>query len=628
MKLAFTLSTLLLIGQSLFAEDKMEDGWFTEIRNSPEMQEAVSDWQDLGFEIFIHWSAGTVFQGRYHGKELNRDLWGEWILRRAGIPVSEYEEVLKTWNPTAFNAQEWADIIESSGAKMVVYITKHHDGFAQFKSEANDFNTHDWGAFQTDVFGEVCKELHKRGIKTGFYYSHGKDWRNFPNGGDKGEIMQNYFNNVAYPQLRELNQNYGPQSVCWFDLGAPTRETAKECVKILRETNPYIMISSRVGFGLGDFSTGGDAYVPPVPQKGAWETCMTFTYHWAWYPEDNKTKTPEEVIQLLARIRSRGGNLLLNIGPDVRGKITFREKSCLKKVGDWLRRNGDSIYGVRATAFADLPWGVCTKKPGKLFLHVLKLPSLDYLYVPGIKTPITGAYLLADPKKTPLKVEEDAFGGKKVYLYDADSSLIDYRDTVVVLTYNGELKIDSTPVLDNDLTTSLKPQLAACKKISCTKTRLKPKTDHLGVEEPHYVQYAYGFGAPNSRVGWKFNCVATNLFYLNIIYSNLTDTPLTGVVTIGDKEYDVKLPPTATPSANYLGSFKLACSKAILIQPGTEQTLTFRIKDADQSKALNQKLSDFKAHFMLDSIALKPAYPLPYRGFGGNPDTTLPQKNK
>ena len=624
MKLTPILSVLLLTGQCLFAREKMEDGWFTEIRNRPEMQEAIADWQDLGFEIFIHWSAGTAFQGRYHGQELTKDLWGEWLMRRAGIPVSEYEKVLKTWNPTAFNAKEWADIIEKSGAKMAIYITKHHDGFAQFKSKANNFNTYSWGPFKTDVFGELCEELHKRNIKTGFYYSHGKDWRNFPNDRDKGEIMLNYFNSTVYPHLHELNENYGHQTVCWFDLGAPTRETAKECMKVLRETNPYILVSSRVGYGLGDFSTGGDAYVPPVPQKGAWETCMTFTYHWAWYPEDNKTKTPKEVIQLLARIRSRGGNLLLNVGPDVRGKITFREKNCLEKVGRWLRRNGDSIYGVRATAFADLPWGVCTQKPGKLFLHILKLPSLDYIYVPGIKTPITGAYLLADPKKTPLKMEKDNSGGRKIYLYNANSNLIDYRDTVVVLTYKNKLKIDNTTVLDNDLTTTLKPQLATCKKVSCTKTRLKPKTDHLGVEEPHYIEYAYGFGAPGSQLEWKFNCVANNLFYLNIIYSNLTGKPLVSVVTIDNEEYTVELPPTNPSSENYSESFKLVCSKPILIKPGTEQQLTFKIKDSDKNKALDEKLRDkLKAHFVLDSVALKPAYPLPYRGFGGDPTTTL-----
>jgi hypothetical protein len=436
--------------------------------------------------------------------------------------------------------------------------------------------------------------------------------------------MQDYFDKVVYQHLRELNLNYGKQTVCWFDLGAPTKETAKKCITTLRETNPYIMISSRVGFGLGDFSTGGDAYVPPVPQEGAWETCMTFTHHWAWYPEDTKTKTPQDIIQMLARIRSRGGNLLLNLGPDVRGKITFKEKNCLKKVGDWLKLNGDSIYGVRATAFADLPWGVCTGKPGKLFLHILELPNLDYIYIPGINANVTGAYILADKKKTPLKIEKDEYGGRKIYLYDADSSLIDYIDTVVVLTYEGDLTVGSTPVLDNDLPLRLVPQLAKQRKVRCTKTRLKPITDHAGIEEPMYAQYAYGFGNEGAGVDWKFNCIATNAFYLNIKYSNLTDTTIKGTVTIGDHKYTVTMPPTSITPADYHESFKIVYSEPILIKTGAGQNLTFEVDDSSKSKAMKEGISNnFKSHFMLESIALRPAFPLPYKGYGGSPYTTV-----
>jgi hypothetical protein len=437
--------------------------------------------------------------------------------------------------------------------------------------------------------------------------------------------MQKYFNDVVYTHLRELNQNYGHQTICWFDLGAPTQETAKKCITTLRETNPYIIISSRVGFGLGDFSTGGDSYVPPVPQEGAWETCMTFTYHWAWYPEDTKTKTPQDIIQMLARIRSRGGNLLLNVGPDVRGKITFKEKNCLIKVGDWLKKNGDSIYGVRATAFADLPWGVCTGKPGKLFLHVMKLPNLDYIYLPGITADVTGAYILADKTKTPLKIEKDENGGRKIYLYDSAPELIDYIDTVVVLTYNGDLTADSTPVLDNDLPVRLAPQLAEQRKIRCTMSRMKPITDHGGVEEPEYLKYAYGFGKPDSGVDWKFNSIATNAFYLNIKYSNLSDKTIKGTVTINDKKYTVSLPPTTVnPATDQYKSFQTVCSTPILIKKGDGQTLSFEIDGEPKDETLNLgKRKHLKGVFMLDSITLRPAYPLPYKGYGGNPYTTV-----
>ena len=624
-KIFSLLSVVLISAIQLTAEDKMEDGWITEIKNSPEMKKAVKKWRDIGFEIFMHWSAGTAFQGRYYGKEKSKDLWGEWIMVRAGIPVKEYETALKSWNPKDFDAKEWADIIEGSGAKMLVYIAKHHDGFAQFKSSANNYNTHDWGVFQRDVFGELCKQLHKRNILTGFYYSHGKDWRNNRRGKKDTAGQDRYFKDIVYVHLKELNENYGHQTVCWFDLGAPTKELAEECVKVLRKTNPNIIISSRVGFGLGDFSTGGDAYVPPVPKSEPWETCMTFDSHWAWYPEDRKPKTPYEIIRMLARIRSRGGNLLLNIGPDVRGKIPFQIKTCLKSVGNWLKLNGDSIYAVDFLNRGDYPWGVCTMKPGRLFLHVLNLPTLDYIFVPGIKSDITGAYILSDSRKTPLKLEKDAAGNLKVNLYDADPSLIDYRDTVVVLEYKGKkCQVDNMPVLDNDLPNKFLPQLGNLSKVHCRNARLTPVIDNGGVQEPHYFEYAYGFGDKGANISWLFNSFADNFFYINIKYANHTDKVIKAVVSIGEKQYEVNLPPTLLSPEKEWDSFKLALSDApALIHKGNNQKLSFRIADnsikSDLKKGVSKK---FKSKLMIESVTLRALYPLVYKGYGGNPDTT------
>jgi len=623
-KLFGLLSLIFFVTIFLRAEEKMEDGWITEIKKSPKMKEAIKKWQDIGFEIFMHWSAGTAFQGRYYGNECSKDLWGEWIMKRAGIPVEKYEEALKTWNPKKFDPKEWADIIESSGAKMLVYIAKHHDGFAQFKSKANNYNTHDWGDFKRDVFGELCEQLHKRDILTGFYYSHGKDWRN--NRNEKNpESVNKYFKDIVYVHLKELNENYGHQTVCWFDLGAPTRELAEKCVKVLRKSNPNIIISSRVGYGFGDFSTGGDAYVPCVPKAEPWETCMTFDYHWAWYPEDRKPKTPYDIIRMLARIRARGGNLLLNIGPDVRGKVPFQIKTCLKSVGDWLKLNGDSIYSVNFVNRGDYPWGVCTMKPGKLFLHVLNLPTLDYIFVPGIKSDVTGAYILADKKKKQLNIEKDEFGNLKVNLYDADPSLIDYRDTVVVLEYEGDsCSIDKTPVLDNDLPNKFLPQLGQVSKVRCRNTRLTPIIDNGGVEEPHYFEYAYGFGKKGANVSWQFNSVADNFFYINIKYANHTDKVIKAVVSIGEKSYNVNLPPTLLTSNRAWDSFKLALSDTpVLIKKGMKQKLIFELADDSLDPSIDKGIvRKFGSKLMIENVTLRALYPLIYKGYGGNPDTT------
>ncbi len=597
--------------------------------------DAIQQWRDYGFEIFVHWSAGTVFQGRYDGMELHKDLWGEWIMKRAGINPAIYKEALKTWDPKDFNADEWADTLKASGAKIVIYISKHHDGFAHFKSSASKYNTYDWGKFHTDVFGKLCEALKKRGMKTGFYYSHGTDWVNNPGGKKrKGakKSMDNYFQNIVYPHLKELTTKYGRQDVAWFDLGAP-KTFAAECVKTVRTANPDIIISSRVGGGLGDFNTGGDCYVPPTPQNTPWETCMTFNYHWAWYPEDRKCKTPRDIIQMLARIRSRGGNLLLNIGPDVRGKIPFQEKNCLYKVGAWLKLNGASIYAAKSTPYADLPWGVCTMKPGKLFLHLLRLPTLDYVFVPGIKSKITKAYILADPKRTPLKVEKCEFGDK-VYLYNANTKFIDYRDTVVVLEYQDALNVDNTPVLDNDFDTTFIPATVRNSGgVHAAGTRINNVYDHGGVQEPTHIFYGYGYGNKGAKSSWVFHCAKDNYFYINIRYANLTSQTIKATVEIGGQKQELALPPTICPQEGSnpkkpslsQDAFRLKLAGPVAIKKGANQLITFQVEDSSKSTDMDMKRGarkGFKASFMLQAIALKPAYPPPYVGYGDDSHMT------
>jgi hypothetical protein len=653
--LAAALSVLLAgLCHPVCAEEKplSNEAWYAQ-HKAPD--EAVRQWKDLGLEIFVHWSAGTVFQGRYWPesdreagrppKEFQRDLWGEWIKARAGIPQETYDAALKSWNPKDFDAEEWAGILADSGAKLVVYIAKHHDGFAHFRSKANDFNTCDWGKFHTDVFGELCPALRKHGVKTGFYYSHGKDWRhNTKTARDHAtpEEMA-YFEKIVYPQLRELTTRYGPQEVAWFDLGARS-EFARKCVEIVRAANPDIMISSRVGQRMGDFSTGGDAYVPFVPEKvQPWETCMTFSYHWAWYPEDRKYKIPTHVIRMLANVRSKGGNLLLNVGPDVRGRIPFQEKFCLEKLGAWLKRNGESIYGARATPYAgDQPWGVCTTKPGKLFLHLFKLPGIDSVFVPGIQSKIKSAYILADKSKTPLKTTPAEFG-LKVDLYHAKPGFIDYRDTVVVLEYGGDLNLDTVTVLDNDLDNRFIPLLAEnTKSVKTSKnTRLTPVIDHGGVQEPRYYAYSYGYSKPDAVTTWKFRAAEDNYFYLNVKYANLTGETVEAVLTVDGTTIPVTLPPTHKDPPKSKDFFDtllvprpvslrngspVEVPMPVAIKKGAEHAMSFQLAEASRKPALDQAPRKagrkLRASFMLESITLKPAYPLPYQGYGDNPEMT------
>ena len=350
---------------------------------------AVDAWHDAAFGVFIHWTPSVVFQGRHKGQEMEKDLWGEWLMKRANIPIKDYEAALKTWNPSGFNADEWTDFFVHSGFKYMVFIAKHHDGFAMFDSDTTDYNIVDHSGFQHDPYGELCAAALKRGIRPSFYYSHGSDWRNMKGGKTrrKSPNADAYFKKIVYPQLTKLC-SYAKPFVIWFDLGAPQPYAGK---------------------------------------------CL-------------------EIVRMLATVRARGGNLLLNLGSDVRGRIPLRDQKILLQVGAWLKKNGNSIYGVKHTSYNDLPWEVCTAKPGQLFLHLLRWPSLDTLFLPGLKNEIESVRFLADPNRQPLSFKK-VEGGYTIDLTSAQltPSFLSSADTVVEVKYIGDLSMRSIPCLDQDL---------------------------------------------------------------------------------------------------------------------------------------------------------------------------------
>ena len=265
-------------------EQDMAKGWERSVKGDSSVDTALQEWNELGFGVFIHWTPAVAFQSRYNKLEVNRDLWGEWFLKRTGIPNNEYAKYIKGWNPSAFNADAWADLFDEAGFKYMVFVSKHHDGFALFDSKANDYSITKHSAFGRDPFKELCKAMQDRGLKTGFYYSHGTDWHNkIGLTGSPEEIDRKYFEETVAPHLQDLSSKYGEQFVAWFDLGWRGREDlSRTCVDILRTNNPNILISSRIGSGLGNFSSEGDAYIPSVTIEGYWETCVTFDDHWDW----------------------------------------------------------------------------------------------------------------------------------------------------------------------------------------------------------------------------------------------------------------------------------------------------------------------------------------------------------
>jgi len=220
----------------------------------------------------------------------------------------------------------------------------------------------------------------------------------------------------------------------WFDMpGGLNRDQTLAFMGEVRRLQPDCLISSRVGNGFGDFRDFGDSELPPEVMAPPWEAIFTHNDSWGYVPGDLNFKTPREILHLLASTSARGGNLMLNVGPDGTGRIPEYSRRCLREVGAWLASNGDSIYGTTHSPFPDQPWGVATLKPGRLFLHVFSRPADGRLLVPGFDAMFQRATLLG--RSHTLK---SSITGHDLMI-NLPATLPDDRDTVVEVAYSGVL---------------------------------------------------------------------------------------------------------------------------------------------------------------------------------------------
>jgi alpha-L-fucosidase len=394
--------------------------------------------REARFGMFIHWGLFAQHAGTYKGKK----YYGisEWLQERAKIPAKEYEKFAAEFNPVDFNAAQWVSFAKASGIKYIVITAKHHEGFAMFKSMVSAFNIVDATPYKKDPMKELAAECKKAGIRLGFYYSQFQDWHE-PNGGGNDWDFNNtkkdypvYYATKAIPQIKELLTNYGDLGLIWFDTpGDMTQEQSKEFLKKVKDWQPNCLVSSRVGNGLGDYTDFGDGEVPAGVVKGPWEAIFTHNDSWGYSSFDNNFKTPKEIIRLLTTISSKGGNLLLNIGPMANGKIPDLSQKYFLETGKWLRKNGQSIYGTTCSLIKPQPWGVTTNKPGKLFIHVFQSPLNGKITIPVKGLTIHSVYWLSNKK--PVAAAMKATGLQ----LQLPPLLPDTRDAVVVVEYSGTM---------------------------------------------------------------------------------------------------------------------------------------------------------------------------------------------
>ena len=410
--------------------------WTSKIDEQKEHPD-IKWFQDAKFGLFVHWGLYAQHAGEWDGKR----YYGisEWVMNRGKIPAKDYATLAKEFNPSKFDAQEWVKMVNDAGIKYIVITAKHHEGFAMFDSKVSDFNIMNT-PFKRDPLKELASACEKEDVKLGFYYSQFLDWHE-PNGGgnnwdfnEKNKDYKAYYKSKSIPQIKELLSNYGKLGLIWFDMaGGLSKEETQALIYEARKIQPTCLLSSRVGQGLGDFRDFGDGEVPSTVVKGPWEAIFTHNDSWGYSKFDQNFKTPTEIIHLLVDVVSKGGNLMLNVGPKADGTIPEESVKCLKKVGAWLKTNGEAIYGTTYGPIAPQPWGATTLKPGKLFLHVMKRPWNMELLVPGVDAKIKNVKLLATNDKLAWTQENQLL---KVSL---PTSLSGDISSVVLVEFEGQI---------------------------------------------------------------------------------------------------------------------------------------------------------------------------------------------
>jgi alpha-L-fucosidase len=382
-------------------------------------------WHEARFGMFIHWGLYSVL-GRH-----------EWAMEEEGIPVVEYEQLAKRFQPAPNAARAWAKLAKAAGQKYMVMTSKHHEGFCNFDTKFTNYCAPKQGPGR-DLVHEYIEAARAEGLRFGFYYSL-MDWHH-PDGARCATDLEARKRFVEYTHglVRELMTNYGKVDVLWYDVDWPLNADQWESErmnKMVFGLQPDIIVNNRNGLP-GDFSTPEQEI---VAEKGtrAWESCMTLNDSWGYQRADDNWKNPKTVIRNLVSCSRDGGNYLLNIGPKPDGSIPEGSVRVLTEVGQWMTRNGESIHTtdrcqVHASEFAGF-----TRRGNTLYMHVHFWPG-DTIALGGLMTKVTSARLLASGQS--VKFEQERF---RVRFTGLPADAPDHPVTTIAIECESEPRQDT-----------------------------------------------------------------------------------------------------------------------------------------------------------------------------------------
>lgn len=502
------------------AIDDAVNGWWTQSMKNHEQR--IAWWREAKFGMFVHWGIYSRPGGEWKGKKVSG--YAEHLMRKEQISRADYLALAHTFNPVNFNADEWIRAAKNAGMRYFIITSKHHDGFAMYDSKVSDFNIVKQTPFKRDPMADLAAACKKYGVKFGFYYSHafdwehpdapGNDWEYQNPGGDKNlyggpngeknwfdyhpELLPKavkYVDEKAIPQIRELLQKYHPD-ILWFD--TPSKLPLSENVRILkaiREVDNNVVVNGRLArssaISFGDYKNTADRPAEFYPVEGDWEAIPTTNESYGYHQYDLSHKPPAHFIRLMANAASRGGNLLMNIGPMGDGRMDAKDIAILEGIGKWMTVNNESIYGTSASPLPLQSWGTSTYKKDKLYLHVFDLPSDGKLVVGGLKSNVRKAYLLEDTSAKALKTNRL---NKKDMILSLPAKAPDPVNTVIVLEMDGNIQTDPVRLLTGDKLTQRLLAFDAEQKGNGFRFG-DGKTDRYYVE---------GWTKPEQSLTWKF----------------------------------------------------------------------------------------------------------------------------